>query len=128
MISHSKKNLFSLEQIDDALFLLCLDDLNSTDPIRLVGSLLCGDDGMNRWFDKCFQLIIDGNGQATINFEHSWGDGVAILRLMEETLKDTITQRFITPESEIRKEVKTDDLIQKLGLIISIICFIIYKF
>lgn len=28
--------------------------------------------------------------------EHSWGDGVAVLRLMEEILKDTITNRFVS--------------------------------
>ena len=59
-------NSQTLRQVDDALFLLCLDDTKSTDPLRLSQSLLCGDDGKNRWFDKCFQLIIDGNGQ--VNF------------------------------------------------------------
>uniref|UniRef100_A0A183CL70 Bromo domain-containing protein n=1 Tax=Globodera pallida TaxID=36090 RepID=A0A183CL70_GLOPA len=89
LLGVDSKNQESLSAIEDGLFLLCLDDLRSTDPERLMYSLLCGDDGSNRWFDKCFQLIVDGNGQATINFEHSWGDGVAVLRLMEETLKDT---------------------------------------
>lgn len=68
-------NRQTLRSIDDGLFLLCLDDVKTQDPARLVQSLLCGDDGRNRWFDKCFQLIIDKNGQSTINFEHSWGDG-----------------------------------------------------
>jgi hypothetical protein len=57
------KNAQSIALVDNALFLLCLDDLKTTDPTRLIQSLLCGDDGRNRWFDKCFQLIIDGNGQ-----------------------------------------------------------------
>ncbi|KAL3125404.1 hypothetical protein niasHT_002132 [Heterodera trifolii] len=95
LIGTDSRNHEALTAIEDGLFLLCLDDLNSTDPERLMHSLLCGDDGSNRWFDKCFQLIVDGNGQATINFEHSWGDGVAVLRLMEETLKDTVKNRFI---------------------------------
>ncbi|KAE9419950.1 hypothetical protein Angca_002382, partial [Angiostrongylus cantonensis] len=93
-------NADKLRLIDGALFTLCLDDLKSHDPIRLVQSLLVGDDGSNRWFDKCFQLIVDGNGQATINFEHSWGDGVAVLRLMEESYKDTNTHHFVTPDNE----------------------------
>uniref|UniRef100_A0A183BIZ0 Carn_acyltransf domain-containing protein n=1 Tax=Globodera pallida TaxID=36090 RepID=A0A183BIZ0_GLOPA len=95
LLGVDSKNQESLSAIEDGLFLLCLDDLRSTDPERLMYSLLCGDDGSNRWFDKCFQLIVDGNGQATINFEHSWGDGVAVLRLMEETLKDTTNNRFV---------------------------------
>lgn len=43
--------------------------------------------------------VCAGNGQATINFEHSWGDGVAVLRLMEESYKDTNTYHFVTPET-----------------------------
>lgn len=38
----------------------------------------------NRWFDKCFQLIVSKNGKASVNFEHAWGDGVAVLRFFNE--------------------------------------------
>ncbi|KAK6040053.1 Choline/Carnitine O-acyltransferase [Cooperia oncophora] len=92
-------NAQNFEKVDGALFTLCLDDLKSQDPIRLTQSLLIGDDASNRWFDKSFSLIMDGNGQATINFEHSWGDGVAVLRLMEESYKDTNTHHFVTPDT-----------------------------
>ena len=37
-----------------------------------------------RWFDKCFSLIMDAAGQTAVNFEHSWGDGVAVLRYFNE--------------------------------------------
>ncbi|VDN32678.1 unnamed protein product [Gongylonema pulchrum] len=37
-------------------------------------------------------MIVDANGMATINFEHSWGDGVAILRLMEESFHFTLSE------------------------------------
>ncbi|KAK5964521.1 hypothetical protein GCK32_003551 [Trichostrongylus colubriformis] len=93
-------NSQNLQLIDGALFTLCLDDLKSQEPERLIQSLLIGDDASNRWFDKSFQLIVDGNGQATINFEHSWGDGVAVLRLMEESYKDTNTHHFVTPDTQ----------------------------
>jgi len=95
------KNRVSMKLVDDGLFLLCLDELKTENHQRLVQSLLCGDDGSNRWFDKCFQLIVDGNGQATINFEHSWGDGVAVLRLMEESLRDTTKHHFVQPNQAI---------------------------
>jgi carnitine O-palmitoyltransferase 2 len=104
------KNRASFRSIDDALFLLSLDDLKTEDHARLVQSLLCGDDGRNRWFDKCFQLIVDGNGQATINFEHSWGDGVAVLRLMEETLRDTSKYHFVQPNQAVSGESKVQKL------------------
>ncbi|CAI5447718.1 unnamed protein product [Caenorhabditis angaria] len=97
--SLEQKNGENLRKIDGALFAICLDDLKTEDHKRLVQSLLIGDEAKNRWFDKCFQTIIDANGQATINFEHSWGDGVAVLRLMEESFKDTNKNHFVTPET-----------------------------
>ncbi len=44
---------------------------------------------MHRWFDKSVQLIVTQGGHAAINFEHSWGDGVAVLRFLEDLHKDT---------------------------------------
>lgn len=52
-------NAQNVNLVDSALFALCLDDLKSQDPKRLIQSLLIGDDASNRWFDKCFQLIVD---------------------------------------------------------------------
>uniref|UniRef100_A0A0N5A0I5 Carn_acyltransf domain-containing protein n=1 Tax=Parastrongyloides trichosuri TaxID=131310 RepID=A0A0N5A0I5_PARTI len=104
----------SLAAIDSSLFLLCLDDLNSTDPQELVQSLLIGFNGANRWFDKCFQCIVDKNGQASINFEHSWGDGVAVLRLMNESKKDTENNRFVTSEDKVDTSINVDKYVKRL--------------
>ena len=41
-----------------------------------------------RWFDKSIQLIVTQGGHAAINFEHAWGDGVAVLRFLEELYND----------------------------------------
>ncbi len=41
-----------------------------------------------RWFDKSFSLIVNKGGSSSINFEHAWGDGVAVLRLFNELYKD----------------------------------------
>uniref|UniRef100_A0A0M3IGR6 Carn_acyltransf domain-containing protein n=1 Tax=Ascaris lumbricoides TaxID=6252 RepID=A0A0M3IGR6_ASCLU len=100
-LSSIGENAASLHTIDSALFALCLDSLDSEDPRRLIRSLLYGDDASNRWFDKCFQLIVDARGQATINFEHSWGDGVAVLRLMEESFRDTNKNHFVDPKQRV---------------------------
>ncbi|CAB3409899.1 unnamed protein product [Caenorhabditis bovis] len=117
-------NIESLKLIDGAMFALCLDELKTEDHKRLVQSLLIGDEAKNRWFDKCFQTIIDANGQATINFEHSWGDGVAVLRLMEESYRDTNANHFVSPDDtpiaanpENVKEIKfnlTDSIKSKI--------------
>ena len=43
---------------------------------------------MCRWFDKSLQLIVAPGGHAAVNFEHSWGDGVAVLRFFNEIYMD----------------------------------------
>ncbi|CAD5218507.1 unnamed protein product [Bursaphelenchus okinawaensis] len=111
ILANSTKNLGNLKVIDDALFILCLDEEKLTDHSQLANHLLCGGDGRNRWFDKCFQLIVDGNGQATINFEHSWGDGVAVLRLIEESYRDTQRMNWIDPNNRPKEN---SDGVQKL--------------
>lgn len=44
---------------------------------------------MSRWFDKSISLLISADGTTAVNFEHSWGDGVAVLRYLTEIYKDT---------------------------------------
>jgi carnitine O-palmitoyltransferase 2 len=69
----------SLRAIDDALFAVTLDHASPASLVDINNTFLHGD-GSNRWFDKSFQLIVTANGKAAVNFEHSWGDGVAVLR------------------------------------------------
>lgn len=72
-----------LQKIDSALFMVILDDVHvGTDYNKLIGTYLHAD-GTNRWFDKSFSLIVTYDGYAGINFEHSWGDGVAVLRFLK---------------------------------------------
>lgn len=48
-----------------------------------------------RWFDKSFHLALSKNAKVAINFEHAWGDGVAVVRYLNEitsaSSKDTYT-------------------------------------
>ena len=53
------------------------------------------------WFDKCFMLMIDGAGRAAVNFEHSWGDGVAVMRYFNEVFADSTRQPpHISPDTQ----------------------------
>lgn len=104
-------NSDELSAIDSALFVLCLDDSEPTAPdtfsyimLHNYGANRCGIECpligyivltqvnvpffVLRWFDKSLQLIVTKGGHAAINFEHSWGDGVAVLRMLEELYKD----------------------------------------
>lgn len=72
-----------LKKIDSAVFAMILDDeVIGTDQNKLLKTYLHAD-GTNRWFDKSFSLIVSKDGYAGINFEHSWGDGVAVLRYLQ---------------------------------------------
>ncbi|VDN39502.1 unnamed protein product [Dibothriocephalus latus] len=55
----------------------------------------------SRWFEKSFSLIVNQSGTAAINFEHSWGDGVAVLRFFNEIFKDTESRPAVHPEDTL---------------------------
>lgn len=50
-----------------------------------------------RRFDKSFSIIVAKDGHAAINFEHSWGDGVAVLRFLNEIYKDSTRKPLVHP-------------------------------
>lgn len=75
-----------IEAIDSALFVLTLDDSSPEDPASLSRAMLHGD-ARNRWFDKCFNLIVNANGRAGVAWEHAWGDGAAVLYFFNEVFK-----------------------------------------
>lgn len=89
----------ALRLVDNALFCLCLDEEKMKDHIHISHNMLHGD-GCNRWYDKSFSIIIAKDGQAAINFEHSWGDGVAVLRFQNEVFKDTTEKPLVGPGSQ----------------------------
>ncbi|KAF0702994.1 Aste57867_7714 [Aphanomyces stellatus] len=85
----SQINAASIRDIDSALFVVSLEDTSPNSPSQISRTFLHGD-GSNHWFDKSFQLIVARNGMASVNFEHSWGDGVAVLRYLNEMYTDSI--------------------------------------
>jgi carnitine O-palmitoyltransferase 2 len=78
---------------------MALDDTDSHDPDVLSAQFLHGDP-RNRWFDKNHTLIVNKNGHAAVNFEHSWGDGVAVLRFFNEIYDDSVKHKFVTPKTK----------------------------
>ncbi|KAI5636156.1 choline/Carnitine o-acyltransferase domain-containing protein [Phthorimaea operculella] len=101
----------SLKKIDSAIFNLVLDDeAIHNDKHKILKHYLHGD-GANRWFDKSFSLIVTQDGVSGINFEHSWGDGVAVLRFFEDIYAETTKKPFLSPES---KPADSNITVQKL--------------
>ncbi|KAM8709797.1 hypothetical protein ACLKA7_016577 [Drosophila subpalustris] len=97
----SPKNADLLQrEVDGALFCLSLDGVddgvyNDDNPAPLLKELL-GGKSTNRWFDKSISLLISADGTTSINFEHSWGDGVAVLRYLNEIVRDTTRQPYVS--------------------------------
>lgn len=90
----------ALNDIDTAIFNLVLDEGAIEDNKHKVLKEYLHGDGLNRWYDKSFSLIVKRDGVAGINFEHSWGDGVAVLRFFQDIFKETTTSPFIHPNSK----------------------------
>ncbi|RCH98378.1 hypothetical protein CU098_007392 [Rhizopus stolonifer] len=80
-------NAKSLKNIDDSIFVFCLDDYSSPLDIDLSHrNIFHGRNGRNRWFDKALQFIVENNGRAGINGEHSPADAVIPSRIVDDVL------------------------------------------
>ncbi|CAO3680421.1 unnamed protein product [Rhizopus stolonifer] len=78
-------NAKSLENIDRSLFVFCLDDYSSSDDLS-HRNMFHARNGRNRWFDKALQFIVENNGRAGINGEHSPADAVIPSRILDDAL------------------------------------------
>ncbi|XP_046427567.1 carnitine O-palmitoyltransferase 2, mitochondrial [Neodiprion virginianus] len=104
-----------LKTIDSAIMLLVLDEESvATDYKKLLRTFLHGS-GLNRWFDKSFSLIVAKDGTAGVNFEHSWGDGVAVLRYFEDVKKDIDEKPRFHPEDV--DSISSNATVRKLSVI-----------
>lgn len=89
-----------LKKIDNAFISICLDDKDVGDDLYgLCRNYLHGD-GQNRWFDKSVSLIISKDGVGGVNFEHSWGDGVAVLRYFQDIHKDFLKNPQVDSDTQ----------------------------
>ncbi|CAG0920829.1 unnamed protein product [Notodromas monacha] len=89
-------NQTALNAVDSAIYCLTLDDDKiGDDRVALFRSFLHGEGRGNRWFDKSLSLHFTGDGKAAVTFEHSWGDGVAVLRFFNEVFNDSKKKREI---------------------------------
>jgi len=89
MLSEDKHNKSCLSVVDQALFVVCLDDTTPENLADVCNNYLCGtyklQNGeqigtcVNRWYDK-LQIIVCADGSAGINFEHTGVDGHTVLR------------------------------------------------
>ncbi|CAB3383318.1 Hypothetical predicted protein [Cloeon dipterum] len=89
-------NRTSLDAIEKAAFVVCLDDVeynfDPNDPNKLdqYGRTLLHGKGYDRWFDKSFTLCIGTNGRVGFNSEHSWADAAVMSHLWEFVLSEDV--------------------------------------
>ena len=85
-------NAEALDQVETALFCVCLEDVTPRDDLHACDRLLHGDSG-NRWFDKAVSLIVFADGTAGINVEHCGLDGTTILSFVDDLLGESAEVR-----------------------------------
>ncbi|MFI8004530.1 choline/carnitine O-acyltransferase [Streptomyces sp. NPDC086010] len=78
-------NATALDDIETALFCVCLEDFSPGDVQGTCDELLYGDRG-NRWFDKAVSFVVYPDGRAGINVEHCELDGTTILSFTDALL------------------------------------------
>lgn len=69
---------------------------------------------MLRWFDKSFSLIFTADGQLGLNFEHAWGDGVAVMSYFNEITKDLANRPHIHPDTK-PASIDASQYVKRLG-------------
>ncbi|KAI6044714.1 carnitine acetyl transferase [Pisolithus marmoratus] len=124
-LAEDRTNAACLSLVDDALFIICLDDAapartdggvqldkpgSNEDLAALCSNFLCGTydlrEGVqvgtctNRWYDK-LQIIVCADGAAGINFEHTGVDGHTVLRFAADVFTEglMLLARSINPSA-----------------------------
>ena len=84
-------------QVDSALFAVCLEHNVVEKESDQLNKMLFGELSTNRWHDKSFQVFVRPDGVSGITFEHSWGDGVAVLSYLTEVYDHAVKSPSIKP-------------------------------
>ena len=85
----SSNNRQALDDIEQALFCVCLEDSSPEGMQEPADQLLHGDGG-NRWFDKSVSLIVFANGVAGINCEHCGLDGTVVVDFSDYLMNEEV--------------------------------------
>lgn len=70
------------------MFVVCLDDNSMPKNIDFSHKqFFHNNNGRNRWFDKCVQIIVASSGRAGCNGEHTPADAVVPGKLFEYVIE-----------------------------------------
>jgi carnitine O-acetyltransferase len=104
-------NKKALETVEAASFVVCLDDAS---PVTLEerSHQYWHGDGSNRWFDKPLQFIINDNGTAGFNGEHSMMDGTPTHRLNDYVNEVIVNNKLDFSDPSVRSDIPDPTVIK----------------
>ncbi|KAI8941647.1 hypothetical protein NX059_002860 [Plenodomus lindquistii] len=102
--SSSHVNAASIEAIESASFVVCLDDAS---PVTLEerSHQYWHGDGSNRWFDKPLQFIVNENGTSGFMGEHSMMDGTPTHRLNDYANQQIFSNALPFDDPNVRSDL-----------------------
>ncbi|XP_057315865.1 carnitine O-palmitoyltransferase 1, liver isoform-like [Hydractinia symbiolongicarpus] len=100
-------NKNSLQAIEEALFLVVLDENECTD-MSTRGKHLMHGDGASLWFDKTMNVVVFKDGRMGMNCEHAWADAPVIGHLMEYVLTHEYLYRMYDDQGNCKPFLSTD--------------------
>ncbi|KAF9414228.1 Carnitine O-acetyltransferase mitochondrial, partial [Entomortierella beljakovae] len=126
LLGLSPLNHASLSLINNALFVVCLDDYSSDRDIDVSHhNIFHANNAHNRWFDKSMQFIFESNGRCGINGEHTPADAVIPGRILDDIAKgeknaeprqvsnielDSIEHIKFVTNDEVKEAIKTAEV------------------
>ncbi|MCL2619112.1 MAG: choline/carnitine O-acyltransferase, partial [Defluviitaleaceae bacterium] len=81
------RNAENFEKVNSALFALCIDHRGSRSADAAIFDMLYGY-GQNRWFDKCFQIILADDYSVGFNNEHTAYDAAVWTSILQGVYKE----------------------------------------
>ena len=104
LLAASPGNKVVLDTIEASSFIVCLDDAAPVTLEERARQYWHGD-GSNRWFDKPLQFIINDNGTAGFQGEHSMMDGTPTHRLNDYANMLIFTNKLDFSDPSVRSDL-----------------------
>ncbi|KAL3489849.1 acyltransferase ChoActase/COT/CPT [Aspergillus germanicus] len=104
LLAADPSNATSLEDIESAGFVVCLDDASPVTMEERARQYWHGD-GSNRWFDKPLQFIVNENGTAGFMGEHSMMDGSPTHRMNDHLNASIFNNKIDLSDKPVRSEL-----------------------
>ncbi|PBJ78911.1 choline/carnitine O-acyltransferase [Trypanosoma cruzi cruzi] len=95
-------NVKPLRVIEEAIFVLCLDEMEPKSLEEESMMYLCGN-GHNRWCDKSFNVIVTEGGHCGVHAEHSWGDALTLANVVEYSHASDEFKELYTEDGHVKK-------------------------